>query len=43
MSTNPLWINNSLCTIFSVTCVIQVLSAARANTFTKKLKSTWEL
>ena len=43
MNTNPLWINNVLCTFFSVTCVVQVLSAARANTFTIKLKSTREL
>lgn len=43
MNTNPLWINNALCTFFSVTCVMQLLSAKRAHTFTSKLKSTREL
>lgn len=43
VNTNPLWINNALRTFFSVTCVVQVLSATRANTFTSKLKSTREL
>ena len=43
VNTNPLWINNALCTFFSVTYVVQVLSATRANTFTSKLKSTREL
>ena len=38
MNTNSLWINNSLYTIFSVTCVIQVLSAARANTFASNIE-----
>lgn len=43
VNTNPLWINNALRIFFSVTCVVQVLSATRANTFTSKLKSTREL
>ena len=34
---------NALCIIFSVTCVIQVMSATRAVTFTSELKNTTEL
>ena len=42
-TSHPLWINNTLFIIFSVTCVMQVMSVTRADTFTSELKSTREL
>ena len=35
-----LWVNNAWCILSSVACVMQVMSATRADTYTNELKNT---